>query len=235
MKWILFLVLLNASVHAQTLQFHYDLRKTVDPKRNPKNYGTLYFEYWKGTDSSSLLIKIQADLLAEKGNMGKVFMQVARSFHVYKAFQLHLSYSGGMGLTQPREYSYYITNTFAAGLSYPFQWNKAFLSAVLDLKFIPYKKPSFDPIFTLYWWKGLHNYQLEFSGDFSVWTENRDHGDILTSASGGKRFSFFAEPQVWFSLRKNVAIGSRVNLFYHVLYTGDSFQVYPTVGLKCKL
>ena len=235
MKLAFIFFLFSASAAAQTLQVHYDMRKTIDPKRNSKNFPTIYFQYWKGTDSSSVLFTIQADLQDEKSNIGKFYMQASKTFRIYKSLQAHLSYSGGLGLTQPREYSYTISNTFQAGVSYPFQWKGAFLSAVLDCKFIPYSKPSFDPIFTLYWWKGFYNYKVECSGDFSVWTENRDHGDAFSSSLNGKKFSFFAEPQLWVNLWKGIAIGSKVNLYYHVLIDDNVLQAYPSAALRCRL
>jgi Domain of unknown function (DUF5020) len=235
MKLSVIILLISASATAQSLQLHYDMRGTTDPGRNTKNFPTIYFEYWKATDSSSVLFKIQADLRDEKSNIGKFYMQATKTFRIYKSVQAHLSYSGGLGLTTPREYSYTITNTFAAGISYPFQLKGAFFSAVLDCKFIPYKKSSFDPIFTLYWWKGFYHYKVEFSGDFSLWTENKDHGDAFTSSQNGKRFSFFAEPQVWINLKRKLAIGSKINLYYHVLINDNAVQIYPSIGLRCKL
>jgi hypothetical protein len=59
--------------NAQSLQLHYDLRHTIKPKLNPKNFLTLYFEYFKDQDTGksdsegpiiklgSLLLKTQAD------------------------------------------------------------------------------------------------------------------------------------------------------------------------------
>ncbi len=235
MKLSLILLLISTAGAGQTLQLHYDLRKTVDPKRNLKNFPTIYFHYWKGSDSSSTLFTAQADLEDEKGNIGKFYMQASKGIRIYKKLLLHLSYSGGVGLTNPREYSYSISNTFQAGLSYAFQWKGVFYAAVLDGKFIPYKKPSIDPIFTLYWWKGLFNYRGEFSGDFSIWTENRNHGDDYTASLKGKKFSLFAEPQAWFRLIKNISAGAKVNCYYHVLTDENIFLAYPTIAIRTNL
>jgi hypothetical protein len=90
-------------------------------------------------------------------------------------------------------------------------------------------------MFTLYCWKGLLNYTLELSGDFSMWTENKDHGDDLTAGQKGKRFFFFAEPQVWYKLTKNLSAGSKVNLYYHVNIPDDILQIAPTVAIRYKL
>jgi hypothetical protein len=228
---------------SQSLQLHYDLRHTVDPKRNPKNFPTLYFEYFKNQDSGkafikpgSFLLKTQADFLGQKDNIGKFYIQVSQSFRFWKPkIFISMQYSGGLGVTEPKQYSYYIAHTFSVGLDYPFKWGNAWLSSVLDYKYIPYDKPTYDLLYTLYWWKGLWNYKAEFSGDFSLWTENKNHGDVITSNLSGKRFSFFAEPQFWYNVNKTFSLGTKINMNYHVLTADNIFQVYPTVALRCKL
>jgi Domain of unknown function (DUF5020) len=245
MKFTSFLVFLAipVSLFSQSLQLHYDPRHTIDPKRNTKNFPTLYFEYFKNQDSGTafikpgaFLLKVQADFVGEKHNMGKAYLQVSQSFRFWKPkIFLSLQYSGGLGITEPKEYSFYIINTFSAGLSYPFKWGTAYLSSVITCKYIPYKKPSYDPFYTLYWWKGLFNYKAEFSGDLSIWTENRNHGDDFTKDLSGKRFSFFAEPQFWYKLNNSFAAGTKWNMYYHILTTDHTLLVYPTVALRCKL
>jgi len=81
----------------------------------------------------------------------------------------------------------------------------------------------------------LFNYKVEFAGDFSIWTENKNHGDDNTKDLRGKRFSFFAEPQIWYNISKSFSAGSKVNMFYHVNTTDNIFQVYPTIAVKYKL
>jgi len=241
--FVLFLCATSWCGFSQTLQLHYDLRGTLDPERNPKNFPTLYFEYFKSQDSGrhfikpgSFLLKMQTDFLGEKNNMGKFYMQVSQSLRAWspKIF-LNLQYSGGLGLTDPRQYSYYIRNTWSLGISYPFQWGNAWLNAVLNYKYLPYTKASHDPLFTLYWWKGLWHYKGEFSGDFSVWTENKNHGDETTKDLHGKNFYFFAEPQYWYSFLKDLSVGTKITVNYHVLLPGNILQVYPTLALRCKL
>jgi Domain of unknown function (DUF5020) len=240
---VLFLCLVNFFAFSQTLQLHYDVRHTVDPKRNAHNFPTLYFEYFKNQDSGksfikagSVLLKTQADFTGAKNNIGKFYFQVSQSFRFWnpKIF-ISLQYSGGLGVTEPKQYSYYILNTYSAGLSYPFKWGNAYLTSVLDYKYVTYDTPSNDFLYTLYWWKGLWNYKAELSGDFSIWTENKNHGDDYTKDSSGKRFSFFAEPQFWYNINKVLALGTKVTVNYHVLTIDDVFQVYPTLGIKCKL
>lgn len=241
----IFLLLFAAyrlSASCQTLQLYYDPRHTIKPDLNGKNFVTTYFEYYKELDSGralikpgSFLLKMQADFMGDQANTGKFYMQVSQSFRCWtpKVF-LNLQYSGGLGVTNPRQYSYYITNTYSIGASYPFKCKSAFLSAVLNLKYVSYTKPSYDFLCTLYWWQPVLQYRAEFSGDFSLWTENRNHGDDMTRNLKGKRFYFFAEPQCWYKLSGPIAAGTKVNLFYHINTTENIFEVYPSVGLRCK-
>ncbi len=237
------LVLVGSTVSAQSLQLHYDLRHTADPARNSKNFPTLYFEYFKNQDSGksfikpgSFLFKMQADFTGERNNMGKFYMQVSQTFRCWRPkIFLNLQYSGGAGITEPKQYSFYILNTFSAGLSYPFKWRTAWMSAVLNYKYVSYANPSHDVLYTLYWWKGLFNYKAEFSGDFSIWTENKNHGDEFTRQLNGKRWMFFAEPQCWVKIKNQLSAGTRFNINYHVLTTDNVLQVYPSVAIRCKL
>jgi hypothetical protein len=240
---VAFLGLACINVKAQSVQLHYDMRHWVDPKHNLNNCPTVYVEYFTNQDSGrgfikpgSFLFKMEADMAGQQHNIGKAFMQVAQTLRMWKPqVFLHLSYSGGLGVTEPRQYSYYITNTLQIGAAYTFKWHGAWLSTVFDYKYVPYAKPTNDFMYTLYWWKGFFNYKLEMPGDFSIWMENKNHGDEFTKDMHGKRFSFFAEPQLWYNISKKFAAGSKVNMYYHVNTTDNVFQAYPTVAVKYKL
>jgi len=244
-KYVLVLVImfLIFPITAQNIQLHYDLRHTISPTQNPHNFPTLYFEYFKKQDSGhsfikpgSFLLKTEADLFGASNNIGKFFLQVSQSFRFWKPkIFLSLQYSGGGGITEPKQYSYYIPNTFSAGAEYPFQWKAIYFTSQLYYRYVPYQRPSQDLLYSLYWWKGLFNYKLEVAGDFSVWTENINHGDGTTPTTKGKRFFFFAEPQVWLNISKKISLGSKINLFYHVNTSEDLFQIAPTLAIKCKL
>jgi hypothetical protein len=245
MKSLCFFILLHLSVFAaaQQLQLHYDARQTLNPKRNAKNYPTLYFEYFKTPDTGksvikpgSFLLKLQADFTGDKNNMGKYYMQVSQELRFWRPkIFINLQYSGGLGITTPRQYSYYIVNTYSAGVSYPFKIGNAYLSSVLNYRYTPYAKPSNDFLYTLYFYKGLFNYRAEFAGSASVWTENKYHGDNATPALPGKRFYLYAEPQFWYRLKGGLYMGTKLNTYYHVNTADDVLELYPTLAIKIKL
>ena len=229
-------------VCSQQLQFHYDLRHSIDPGHNSKNYPTIFFEYFRSQDSDSgthfvkpgsFLFKVQADLVGVKSNVGKFYMQVSQSFRCWKPkIFVQLQYSGGLGISEPGSYGFYISNAFSLGLGHPFQWKNAWFNIYSCYTYNNFEKPSHDMLISFYWWKGLMNYRLQLAGDINVWTLSRNHGDAYTMGLSGKEIYLFGEPQIWYAIGKVVAVGSRINLYYHVLTGEDIFQVYPTIGIK---
>jgi hypothetical protein len=152
------------SLSTQNLQLHYDLRHSLDPQFNSKNFPTLYFEYFKGDDSGSFLMKIQSDLIGEKNNIGKFYMQTSKSLKFWEPkIYLQIQYSGGLGIAEPGQYGYYITNAFSIGASYPFQLNNAYFNALRCYTYNAFTKPSNDILFSFYWGFGLWNYQCVLS------------------------------------------------------------------------
>lgn len=245
MKYYLVLIsiLFCLQIKGQSLQLQYDARHTFDPKNNAKNFTTLYFEYFKQLDTGktfvkpgAFFLKLQADVIGDQSSIGKYYMQVSQEVRFWKPkVFINLQYSGGLGITEPKEYSYYIQNTYQVGVSYPFKWAGGYFSTVLNYKYVSYKKPSHDFLYTFYFYKGLWNYKAEFAGDFSIGTENKNHGDEFTANLQGKRFLFFAEPQFWYNINKTLAVGSKINVYYHILTTKDETQTYPTIGIRVKL
>jgi hypothetical protein len=234
------LVTISCPVFSQQLQLHYDPRHALDPGQNQKNFPAIYFEYFKSQDSGSrfikpgsFLFKTEADFVGEKNNIGKFFMQVSQSFRCWKPkIFVQLQYSGGLGIAEPGSYGFYINNAFSLGLGHPFQWKQAWFNIYACYTYNSFKKPSHDMLVSFYWWKGMLNYKLQFAGDFNIWTINKNHGDSYTGGLSGKKVSFYGEPQVWYRVKKGFSLGSKINLYYHVLTSDDHFQIYPTAGAR---
>lgn len=237
MKYLLFSICLFcvSRVHAQNFQLHYDFRHSIDPKVNPMNFPSFSFEYFKNVDTvgtGSFLFKIQADMKGKDKNMGQIFTQVSQTLRFWKPkVYLSLTYTGGLGVT-PDSYGFYLNNSFGAGIAYPFQWKGAWLSASLCYRLNAYPKISHDPQLIFYLGKGFFNYKLFVAGSIVSWTENRDQGIEYTAGQRGKKFAFFGDPQIWFKVKGGFSVGSRVNLYYHLITNDNKLQVYPTIGTK---
>ena len=236
---LIFLSLLLHSFLAQSqdLQLHYDFRHTVDPKLNPRNFPMISFQYFKQIDTlgtGSFLLKVQTFLDGEKNNTNQAFLQVSQSLRFWKPkVYLSLNYSGGLGIAAP-SFGYYLRNSFGLGVAYPFQWKGAWLSAAALYRYNAFPKGSHDPQFTFYFGRGFLNYKIFVEGSIVSWTENRDQGIEYTKGQTGKKFAFFGDPQIWFTIKKGLAVGSRVSLYYHLLTDRNVVQAYPTVGTRYK-
>lgn len=244
MKCLFFSVLLFTGliVDAQNLQIHYDFRHTIDPKVNFQNFPTVYFEYYKMLDSGKAFIKpagfffkTQADYNGLQHNISNNYFQASQEFKFGTSkILLALQYGGGLGVTDPKQYSYYIANTYSAGLSYHYNIGGTILSSVLFYRFVPYKISSHDAAYTMYAYKPLFNYKVEVLSDMTLWTENKNHGDDATVGLKCKRFFAYGEVQGFYNLNKLIGIGTKVNIFYHVLFPENKVNVYPVMALKIK-
>ncbi|SFD81665.1 DUF5020 family protein [Spirosoma endophyticum] len=223
----------SLSGQAQQLQLHYDFRHSINATLNRRNFASLTFEYFKGNDSTgSFLLKTQTDFTGENNNVGQIFVQVSKNLRYWRPkIQLALTYSGGLGVAPPA-YGYYLTNTVGVGAAYPFQWRGAWFSTSIVYRYSAFPKPSHDPQLTFYFGRGFFNYRIMVAGSLVAWSENRNQGNDFTKEMSGKKVAFFGDPQCWVKLTKAVSIGSRINLFYHVLTDANQLQVYPTLALK---
>jgi hypothetical protein len=244
MKYRIFLSLFifSAPLLAQNLQLHYDFRHTIDPAHNSRNFPTLYFEYYKQqNDTTSFLkpgaffIKMETDLQGNGDNIGKAFIQASQTIRFWKPkIYLSFQYSGGLGVTEPKQYSYYINNGLSVGPGYSFQWQGAYFSTSIYYTYNMLQRPSNDIMYSLYWGKGFWNYKVEFAGDIELYTLNKNQGDDLTKNLKGKTLSFFGEPQIWFKIKNSFSLGSKVLSYYHVITAENVFEVYPTVAVRVK-
>jgi hypothetical protein len=237
------LAVISPSLFSQQLQLHYDPRHWLDPSLCPKNYPTLFFQYFKTQASDSglirpgpFLLQMQCDLLGDNDNIGNFYVQVSQTVRFWRPkIFIEFQYSGGLGIAEPGASGYYITNTYSAGIACPFQWEGTWFSTSLAFAYTAFAAPSRDVRYSLYWWKGLWNYTVDLSGDIQFWTHNRNEGTPGTSNLGGKRVSFYGEPQIWLNISNAFSIGTKINLYYNILTYDATMQVFPTLATRYKL
>ena len=219
----------------QNIQLHYDLRHTLQPAQNSVNFPSFSFEYFKNIDTlnhGSFLLKMQADLKGQRGNTGQVFTQVTQTLRFWKPkIFLAVNYNGGLGVTTDG-YGFYLSNALGVGAAYPFQWKGAWFTINVLYRYNAFVRPSFDPQLTFYLGRSFFHYKLLAASSFVGWTENRNQGDAFTASLRGKKLAFFADPQLWFTVWKGFAVGSKVNVYYHLLSPNNTVQAYPTIGTK---
>jgi len=221
---------------SQNLQVHYDTRHTFDPENNDRNFVTFSFETFKAASYGSLFMKMDADFIGSKDNMGKLYTEISHTFKFWKLpVSLHLQYSGGLGIVSANQSGYYINNAYIAGFAYPFQWKNAWFSTYIAYRYNNFNTPSHDIQYSFYWGGSILEGKISLTGHLVLWTENNNHGDAWTQTLSGKKFLFLSEPQVWYNFNQFLAIGSEIKLFYHVYSYSDNLLIYPTVAIKYNL
>jgi hypothetical protein len=227
------LVLTTSSpVAGQAIQIGYDLRHSVDPEHNQRDFVTASFDYFKTLDYGSVLLKVDADLGGRNGNLGKLYTQLSHSLKFWQPpVFLHLEYAGGLGFVGESQSAYHITNTYSIGAAHPFPLLGSWASTFLAYRFTNFDTPSHDPIYSFWWGRDLGQ-RVSVTAYFVVWTINRNRGDEWTADLNGKKLSGVGEPQLWLNLDKQFAVGSEVRLYYQVFDYDQPLQVYPTVALK---
>jgi hypothetical protein len=215
---------------AQTVQLGYDLRHSVDPRNNDRDFVTASFEAFKSFDYGSLLMKLDADLSGRHGNLGKVYAQLSHDFRLGRfPLQLHLEYSGGLGFVGETETAYQIVNAYSAGAAWAFRLLGSWGSTFLAYRYHRFDRPSHDLVSSFWWGKDLHR-RLSVTAYVVLWTQNRNRGDAWTQELEGKKLSGQGEPQIWFNVSERFAVGSEVRLYYHVFDYSNRLLIYPTIG-----
>ncbi len=217
--------LLSLTGNAQELQLNYDFRHSMEPSLNPRNFPTLFFKYFRSDTSGkgSTLIQVQSMLNGKQANMGETFLQVSQSLRFWKPkVFLALNYSGGVGATDD-SFGYHIENSYGIGLSknfiYPKLWISTGLLYRMDSRF-----QGSNAQLNLFIGGGLLNFRLMHSGSLVFLTRD--------SENGRKKLAFFGDPQLWYGIGQNYSVGTRINLYYHLLKEDNSVQVYPSAGIK---
>jgi hypothetical protein len=225
MKRILAVVLFLAVIfplRAQNLQLHYDFGKgrhyltsTVEMFK-PDKYGNTFF-----------FIDMNYGVGSVKGvSMG--YWEISRAIRFWEEpIAFHVEYNGGSGIFKDGDYTggYNIRDAWLAGLEYElnskdFSWDFT-LQAMY--KYIRGKnKNSFQ--ITGVWHLYFLKRKFSFNGYADFWREDSDFNGKKT------KFIVQSEPQIWFNINKNFAVGNETEIGYNFQAKGLKFM--PTIGIK---
>jgi len=215
-----------ASLNAQNLQLHFDPRHAFyGDDVAAKNYLTATFEMFKPDAWGSTFMFVDFDFNGDKRNIGLVYAEIARAFKI-KDFALmpHLEYNGGLGT------GFSIPSSYLAGAQYPFKLGNFFMGTYLAYKLNAFTDLSHDVQWTLTWNSAFPNSKVSLAGFLDLWTENKNRA----TGEGGKKLILLSEPQVWYNLTPNFAIGSEIELSYNFVnaFAESKFYAVPTLATK---
>lgn len=221
-------LLFVTTLSAQNIQLHYDLGKG-------REYLTSTVEMFKPDKYGSTFFFIDMDYGAggvEGVSLG--YWELARGLKFWdNPFEFHVEYNGGMGRNSDGS-SYPINDAWLFGGNYT--WNTSDYSKIFTLQAM-YKniRDKNDMSFQLtgVWTVQFFSSKLTFMGFADFWRE--DNNFFLNAAPGTEtKFVFLSEPQLWYNVCKNFAIGGEVEVASNfALHKG--LKACPTLGLKWTL
>lgn len=224
----------TAAVQAQNLQLHFDPRNSLyGDVVSTSNYLTGTFEMFKPDQWGNTFMFVDADLNFNKKNIGLVYGEIAREFKIGDFPLLpHLEFNGGLGLVKGTDFGFSIPSSYMAGFGYPFQLGNFFMSTYLAYKLNAFEEVSNDAQWTVTWNATLAGGKLSLGGFMDLWTEDKS----FTEGSGatGKKVVFLSEPQLWYNVTPNFALGTEVELSYNFVnkFVESKFYAIPTLATK---
>ena len=224
----------TATIQAQNLQLHFDPRHSLyGDKVAPVNYLTATFEMFKPDKWGSTFMFVDFDFNFDKRNPGLAYAEIAREFKIGDFPLLpHIEYNGGLGLVRGTDGSFSIPSSYLGGFGYPFQLGNFFMSTYMAYKLNAFEKTSHDAQWTVTWNSTLAGGKISLAGFMDLWTEDKSFTE--DEDASGKKVVFLSEPQFWYNLTSNFALGTEVELSYNFVnkFNESKFYAIPTVATK---
>jgi hypothetical protein len=224
-----FLLLLSVSglVTAQNIQLHYDftddrdyLTTTVEMFK-PDAYGSTFF-----------FIDFNYDVDDVEG-VSESYFEIARAIKISEdvPFDLHVEYNGGQGQfsTPDGNVAYTISDAYLVGIEKTFL-SEDFSRGITFQAMYKYVRAIEQDSFqlTVVWFMNLMDGKVTFNGFADFWGEDVDYdfdGEVDDDVT------FLAEPQIWYNITENWAVGSEIEFGYNFALT-EGWDIFPTAAVK---
>ena len=223
-----------SAIQAQNLQLHFDPRNSLyGDDVAPINYLTATFEMFKPDKWGNTFMFVDFDFSFDKRNPGLAYAEIAREFKIGDFPLLpHIEYNGGLGLRGLGGGGFSIPSSYLGGFGYPFKLGNIFMSTYVAYKLNAFQELSHDAQWTLTWNSTLANGKISLAGFLDLWSEDKSFTE--GSDAKGKKAVLLSEPQFWYNVTSQFAIGTEVELSYNFVnkFTESKFYAIPTIGTK---
>ncbi len=205
-------LLLNLPVKGQNLQLHYDLGEG-------REYLTSTLEMFKTDSGGTTFFFVDFDYNAAKtGSASLAYWEFIRYFRVpsLPGLSWTVQFNDGVAPWGP------IGDVWLAGVSFPL--NLGVVTVATDLL---YRRARFsdgkDLQLTMVWFQPLWGGKVTLTGYIDVRSDR--------PAGSDREIVVMGEPQVWYQVRPELALGGELEISYNFL-PDPGWQVKPTVAVK---
>lgn len=222
-------ILITISTHSlsQNLQLHYNFT-------NDRQYLTSTIESLNPDKAGYTFFFVDMDYdVGDVVGVSSAYLELSRTLNLGKSpFALHGEYNGGFMQWRDGDQSGAIQfdDAWLAGMEYA--WNdSSFSKGFIIQTLYKYIREKHNLSFQLtgVWYLNLLQNKVSFLGYGDFWREDFTYDDGKTT-----KYSFYAEPQLWYNFNTQWSAGSEVkitNNFGNV----RGFKAYPTIGVKWTL
>lgn len=225
----------NADVSLDAL---YDMRHSVDPDNNSRNFPVIRLNVFKQQSYGDFFLSNEAVLDGEKNNSSKNYLQVSQSFRLNAVslwdeplFAL-IGYSSGLGVFGNVDGGYYINSKYKLGLNYPFRVGETFCSLEMSAGYINTPKSHVDPLLSLYVGRNAFNNKVTFSNTLQVWRSPRYQENSDGWINSGAYYAWNIETNLWYEFSKPFSIGAFIRTSRNVQDTKGKWTIYPSIGFR---
>ena len=214
---------------AQNLQLHFDPRSSIHgTDAFERDFFTATFEMYKQDKLGSTFMFMDVNFSEKNGNIGLAYLEIARDFKWEKSpVMAHIEFNGGIALGANTS-GFSIPNAYLVGPSYVTKIHDVGIGTYLVYKYNAFEKGSNDVQWTVTWGVNVFNDKLTIKGFVDLWTENRNRG--YGEGAKGKKMVLVTEPQFWYNVTKQFAVGSEVEISNN--FIGNATYVNPTLAAK---
>ncbi|WP_158281364.1 DUF5020 family protein [Sediminitomix flava] len=225
-----FAFLANFEASAQNIQAHYDFGET-------RKYITTTFEYFRPAEKGETFMFVDFDYNMnneDNKQMSLAYWEISHKFYLNEnKLNLHVEYNDGFfaGGTD----AIAIDQAFLLGMGRPFSIGGFFFHPTISYKFIPSNEKNTDFQFTLVWFKPLFDGKVMFNGFLDIWTDDSLADQLNPEATSiSKQAVFLTEPQIWYNVNDNFAVGGEVEISkgFAEAQFDDDWMVNTTLGVK---
>jgi hypothetical protein len=221
-------LLASVTASAQNIQLHRDFGHNRD-------FFTTTVEMFRPDDHGStfFFIDFNHDVGDVKG-VSESYFEIARVINLPCPLGsgLHVEYNGGHGQFTTEDgpnQAYTINDAWLVGPEW--SWNAEDFSKGLSLQLL-YKniRDKNDDSFqvTVVWYLHLLEKKVTFNGFADFWKED---SDFNFDGNVDADYTFLSEPQLWYNLTPQFAVGSEVE-FGHNFAGKEGWAVNPTLAVK---
>ena len=219
------LIFLSLNLSAQNLQLHYDFGEK-------RQYLTSTLEMFKPDDFGATFWFVDIDYCdgVSANSASMAYWEIARYITLpflknsgaFNKLSATIQYNDGLNTYGS------FGSVWLAGISYPLDLKIITVSTDVLLRKAENRDPSYQ--LTFVWFKPFIDGKLVFTGFMDIWGQDNHDGDADETNS---QIVLLAEPQLWYNVTKNLAIGSEIEISRNFIYGGGSdLKIMPTLGLK---